>query len=62
MGKVEDKIKAEIMQQVFLDTLKIYEFLENRFDLDEETKDKLISKLHEINSSLEDILSSRNLL
>ena len=56
MGKIEDKIKQDIMGQVFNDTFKIYEFIDGRFKLDEQNRTKIISKLNNLNDELTKIL------
>lgn len=61
MGQIEEKIKQELMQNIFNDTFKIYEFIENRFDLDEDTKKKIISKINSINNDMTNLLKNAKL-
>jgi hypothetical protein len=58
MGIIEDKIKVEILQNVFNDTIKIYDYLDNRFEFDNEIRDKIVALLHEFNNNLVDILKN----
>ena len=56
MGKIEEKIKADLLQQIFNDTFKIYEFIDSRFDLNKEEKTKVIQKINTLNNDLTTIL------
>lgn len=56
MGKIEDKIKQDLMQTVFGDSIKIYEFIDSRFKLDEKTRTEVISKINDLNNELTIIL------
>lgn len=56
MGKIEEKIKQDLMQEVFTDTFKIYEFIDNRFKLDEKTRGEVISKINNLNNDLTTLL------
>ncbi len=56
MGKIEEKIKADLLQQIFTDSFKIYEFIDSRFDLNEEEKTKVIQKINTLNNDLTTIL------
>ena len=56
MGKIEDKIKQDLMQTIFGDSIKIYEFIDSRFKLDEKTRSEVISKINELNNDLTVIL------
>jgi hypothetical protein len=58
MGKIEDKIRQDLLQEIFTDTFKVYEFIDNRFKLDKKTKSEVISKLNNLNSDLTNILKS----
>lgn len=61
MGKIEDKIKQDLMQTIFSDSIKIYEFIDSRFDLEEKQKDEVIAKLNELNNELTILLKDAKL-
>lgn len=52
MGKIEDKIKQDLMQEIFTDSFKIYEFIDTRFKLDEKNRTEIISKINSLNNEL----------
>jgi len=52
MGIIEDKIKADLMQSVYADSIAIYEFIESRFSLDEVKRDEVIKKINTLNDEL----------
>lgn len=52
MGKIEDKIKQDLMSEIFTDTFKIYEFIDTRFKLDEKQRSEIISKINSLNNDL----------
>jgi len=52
MGKIEDKIKQDLMSEIFTDTFKIYEFIDGRFKLDEKQRGEVISKINSLNNDL----------
>jgi|GEM_PF-741145 hypothetical protein len=56
MGKFEAKIKEDVMQNLFNDTTKIYEMIENRFVLDDASRDALIALCNRFNDDLSLIL------
>jgi hypothetical protein len=56
MGIVEDKIKADLLQSVYADSIGIYEFIDSRFALDEPTRDAVIKKINTLNDDLAKIL------
>ncbi len=56
MGMIEDKIKQDLMQSIFGDSIKIYEFIDSRFKLDEKTRSEVISKINTLNNDLTVIL------
>ncbi len=58
MGKIEEKIKTDLMQEVFTDTFKIYEFIDNRFKLDEKTRTEVIGKINSLNNDLTNMLKN----
>jgi hypothetical protein len=62
MGIVEDKIKADLMQSVYADSISIYEFIESRFDMDDDKRDEVIKKINTLNDELLTILKDVKLL
>ncbi len=56
MGKIEEKIKQDLMGEIFADSFKIYEFIDSRFKLSEEERTLIISKLNQLNNDLTLIL------
>lgn len=52
MGKIEDKIKQDLLQEIFTDTFKIYEFIDNRFKLEEKQRGEVISKINQLNNDM----------
>lgn len=52
MGKIEEKIKQDLMSEIFSDTFKIYEFIDSRFKLDEKSRTEVIGKLNGLNNEL----------
>jgi hypothetical protein len=56
MGKIEEKIKQDLLQEVFTDTFKIYEFIDTRFKLDEKSRGEVISKINALNNDLTNLL------
>jgi hypothetical protein len=61
MGKIEDKIKEDLLQTVFNDTFKIYEFIDNRFKLEEDMRIEVISKINALNDDLTKLLKEAKL-
>lgn len=61
MGKFEDQIKTELMQNVYADLTAVYEFIENRFTLDELSRQKVIEKINNLNEELYTILKDAKL-
>ena len=53
---IEEKIKQDLMQTIFSDSIKIYEFIDGRFKLDENTRSEIISKINILNNELTVIL------
>jgi hypothetical protein len=39
MGQVEEKIKIKLFSEIFADSFKVYEFIENRFELTHEEQE-----------------------
>lgn len=56
MGKIEDKIKQDLMSEIFTDSFKIYEFIDGRFKLSEEERTLIIAKINGLNNDLTNIL------
>lgn len=56
MGLIEEKIKQDLMQTIFTDSLKIYETINTRFDLTEEQKNKILEKITNLNKELNLVL------
>lgn len=52
MSKIEEQIKQNLMQSIFGDSLKIYEFIDSRFALDEEKRTEVIKKINTLNNDL----------
>jgi hypothetical protein len=52
MGKIEDKIKQDLMSEIFTDTFKIYEFIDTRFKLTEKQRSDVIAKINSLNNDL----------
>ncbi len=52
MGKIEDKIKQDLMQEIFSDSFKIYEFIDSRFKLEENQRSEIIAKINNLNNDL----------
>lgn len=56
MGVVEKSIKANLLRNVYDDFVKVYEFIDARFDLSEAQKDEVIKKINFFNDELRMIL------
>lgn len=56
MGLIEEKIKQDLMQTIFTDSLKIYETINTRFDLTEDQKNKILEKITNLNKELNLVL------
>ena len=52
MGKIEDKIKEDLMQSIYADSVSIYEFIESRFSLNEAKREDVIKKINILNDEL----------
>lgn len=61
MGKIEEKIKQDLLQEIFSDTFKIYDFIDTRFSLDEKTRSEVISKINSLNDELTKLLKETKL-
>ncbi len=61
MGIIEDKIKQDLMQEIFSDSFKIYEFIDNRFKLEENQRSEIISKINALNNELTVLLKEMKL-
>lgn len=56
MGKIEEKIKQDLMSEIFANSFKIYEFIDTRFKLSEEERTLIISKINGLNNDLTTVL------
>jgi hypothetical protein len=61
MGKIEEKIKQDLLQEIFNDTFKIYEFIDTRFNLEEKTRSEIIAKINSLNNDLTIMLQKTKL-
>ena len=61
MGKIEDKIKQDLMSEIFTDIFKVYEFIDTRFKLEEKQKDEMIAKINGLNNDLTTMLKDAKL-
>lgn len=61
MGQIEEKIKQDLLNQIFSDTSKIYDFIETRFVLNDESRSKVIAQLNTLNNELTKILKETKL-
>lgn len=61
MGLIEEKIKEDMLQTIFTDTLKIYENIDNKFSLTNEQKDKVLEKITNLNKDLKEMLKEMKL-
>ncbi|MGB5866873.1 MAG: hypothetical protein WBG69_03265 [Arcobacteraceae bacterium] len=52
MGIIEDKIREELMSEIFTDIFKIYEFIDLRFQLSQKERIELIAKINALNNDL----------
>ena len=46
--KIQQKIKEELVKEVFSDIENVYDFLDSRFSLDEVARNELIKKCNEL--------------
>lgn len=56
MGIVESGIKEKLLCNVYDDFVKVYEFIDVRFDLNETQKDEVVKKINLLNDELYTIL------
>ena len=56
MGVVESCIKANLLRDMYDDLVKVYEFIDARFDLSETQKDEVVKKINLLNDELRTIL------
>ncbi len=61
MGILEEKIKQDLMQKIFTDSLKIYENIDSKFSMSNEQKDKVLEKITDLNKDLQEILKELKL-
>jgi hypothetical protein len=45
MGQVEEKIKTKLFSEIFADSFKVYEFIENRFELTHEEQEVIMKSI-----------------
>ena len=55
MGQIEERIKAQLMLDIFGSTAAIYDLVESRFDIDEK-RDEFITLLNNFNGELSEFL------
>jgi len=55
MGQIEERIKAQLMLDIFGNTTAIYDLVESRFDI-EEKRDEFITLLNKFNGELSEFL------
>jgi len=61
MGILEEKIKQDLMQKIFTDSLKIYENIDSKYSMSNEQKDKVLEKITDLNKDLQEILKELKL-
>lgn len=61
MGNVEEKIKTQLFNELFTDSYKMYEFIENRFDLTNEEQKNLINIINGCTNELTIFLKNKKL-
>lgn len=61
MGNVEEKIKTQLFNELFADSYKMYEFIENRFNLTNEEQKVLINIVNEFTNELTIFLKNKKL-
>jgi len=61
MGMFEEKIKQEVIQEAYADAIKIYEFIDTRFNLDDEARNQIIAKTNKFSEDLAEILKDKKL-
>lgn len=61
MGAIEEKIKQDLLSQIFSDTFKIYDFIDARFNLNEEERSQVIAQINAFNDELTKTLKETKL-
>ena len=61
MAKIQEDIKNEIFKTIFMDAIKIYEFVDARFDLSEEQKNAVALRLNAATKDLTALLKDAKL-
>lgn len=61
MGKFEDKIKEELLKDIYSKIIEVYEFVDTRYSLSDIGTKKLIEELNACNESVAAILKDEKL-
>ena len=48
MSNIQEKIKEQLLQEVFSNIDNIYDFMETRFEMDEHCNSDIVKKLNEL--------------
>jgi ubiquinone/menaquinone biosynthesis C-methylase UbiE len=58
---IQEKIKEQLLQEVFSNIENIYDFMETRFDMDEHCNEDIIKKLNELKDVIYKVSTLSNL-
>ncbi|WP_428023312.1 hypothetical protein [Arcobacter sp.] len=58
---IQEKIKEQLLQEVFSNIDNIYDFMETRFDMDEHCNEDIIKKLNELKDVVYKVSNLSNL-
>ncbi|WP_428026035.1 hypothetical protein [Arcobacter sp.] len=58
---IQEKIKEQLLQEVFSNIDNIYDFMETRFDMDEHCNEDIIKKLNELKDVIYKVSNLSNL-
>jgi ubiquinone/menaquinone biosynthesis C-methylase UbiE len=58
---IQEKIKEQLLQEVFSNIENIYDFMETRFDMDEHCNEDIIKKLNELKDVIYRVSTLSNL-
>ncbi|WP_320034325.1 hypothetical protein [Halarcobacter sp.] len=61
MGLLEDKIKQDLMQNIFTSNLKTFETIDSKFKLNNEDKSKVLDLVSKFNEELNKLLKNAKL-
>jgi molecular chaperone GrpE (heat shock protein) len=61
MGMIEEKIKEQIMSEIYSEVTNVYDYIENKFELTQNQQDEIIKSLNNLNSDLLKILKEAKL-